>query len=186
MSSVLSPVSLYDLQPSTGSGVQLNGSTGATAPKQTPVPAPAPQTDTVKLSVTQQVRNLHSEGEGPGQIANSLGLTSSQVTGDLYVSLTWPQLLSKVASSTLNLGADTSDSGASGAVASGAASSATAATAGNSDAVFPGVPAFGASKSAASHSGTPAFGAAKSDGTSSGVFAPAGLDTAATKDAVAA
>lgn len=106
MFTALSGVSSNDLQPSAGTGT-LSNTPGATVPKQAPVPAP--QTDTVKLSITQQVRNLHAEGEGPGQIASSLGLTSSDVNNELYVSLTWPQLLSKVASSTLTLGSTSSD-----------------------------------------------------------------------------
>ena len=106
MFTALSSISINDLQPSTGTGIQ--SAPGASTPK--PVTVPLSQTDTVKLSVTQQVRNLHAEGEGPGQIASSLGLTSTQVNGDLYVSLTWPQLLSKVASSSLTFGSTSSES----------------------------------------------------------------------------
>ena len=114
MFTALSAVSLNDLQPSAGTGTQSN-TPGVNAPKQ--APAPVPQKDTVKLSVTQQVRNLHSEGEGPGQIASSLGLDSSQVNGDLYVSLTWPQLLSKVASQSLGLASTSSDASVAGVAA---------------------------------------------------------------------
>ena len=164
MFTALSSISINDLQPTAGPGTQSTAP-GASAPKQ--VTVPLSQTDTVRLSVTQQVRNLHAEGEGPGQIANSLGLTPTQVTGDLYVSLTWPQLLSKVASSSLTFGSDSSD----------ASTSVAAAPA--TEVAAPGPVLFPATKT---DSATPASAAPEAKSTS----APAALIFPSAKDVSAA
>ena len=192
MFTALSAVSLNDLQPSTGTGVQSN-TPGVNAPKQ--IPTPVPQADTVKLSVTQQVRNLHSEGEGPGQIASSLGLDSSQVNGDLYVSLTWPELLSKVASSSLTLGSAPTDASAAEVVApvSGAATPPAAvfpankSASGSSSAATPGTKDTSASAAAIFPRAKDAFatGAAIFPSTKDSLT-PTGPAVFASKDAVAA
>jgi hypothetical protein len=65
-------------------------------PKPTPVAQPH-TVDAVKLSLTNQVRNLRNQGEDDSQIATTLHLSTKEVQDDLYVATNFPHVLSTAA-----------------------------------------------------------------------------------------
>jgi DNA-binding NarL/FixJ family response regulator len=70
------------------SGTLSAQSTDTPAPAQaaTPqAPQPQPSSDTVTLSQSAQVSQLHDQGQSPLQIAENLGITVSTVDSDLGI-----------------------------------------------------------------------------------------------------